>query len=141
MLSMKNKHVMRLTLFVSVTHNTAVYEILCRNKIFTGHIPSPVDFISDMQPLVDVHGLDFESCEIVLQTDAVTVNREYLQQIIKDPVQSHDRICILKTTYRELLDQALFSLPVPQHCVNFFNLYLNAIRYIHTIYETSEYSP
>lgn len=138
---MKNKkHVTQLMLFVSAANNTAAYKILCDDEIFSDHIPSPVDFIEDLQDFVDNKGFDFENCIVILQTDAASVNREYLNQLAVSFIQSCDRVSILQMSYQELLQNPLLNLPVAQYCMNFFHLYLNAVRYIKTISETSSFS-
>lgn len=133
----KNTQVVTLKLFVSVMRNIASYEIVCPGDIFIGHIADPLDFVAEMQPLIDDKRLDFTSCKVLLETDAASVNRNFTAPVIPDHVTGHHKICILETDYEDLFSHKVYTLPVQQHCMGFFDLYLNAVRYIKTIAETA----
>ena len=61
------------------------------------------------------------------------VNKNYLKE---QHLVYQDKVCVLQTDYEVLNQYHLYDFPVHQHCRSFFDLYLNAIRYIKTIQET-----
>lgn len=136
-----NNKVKKLVLFVSVLHNQTNYQLVCEGKdgqdnAFSGIVTDPIDFIADVSPVVDKYGLDFSDSLVVILTDASTVSAEYRQalDIVRSDMQ--DRVCILGESYSDVMRCYDYAWPVHQHCKVFFDLYLNAVRYLKTMSES-----
>lgn len=133
-------HVTSLQLFVSVVNDHMQYKIVLPHYDLKGTVTDPVDFVMDMQSKIDRHHLDFERCRVSVFTDVTTVNKTYVRDSGYHVKSIYDKICILDLGYSEVMSQDIYTWPVAQHCVPLFDLYLNAVRYLRTISETSEYN-
>lgn len=124
----------RLSLHISLSRHRAVYEVGCRGRVFVGQVSDPVDFVAEFGELMEGQPLCFSDCMLELTTEADCVERNYL---MANNAMYLDRVCILRVRYTGLLAHDICRLPVRQHCMSFFGLYLNAVRYLKTIQETT----
>ena len=122
-----------LSLYISLSKHIAAYEVKCLDRVFVGHVSDPVDFVAELNALIEQESIRFKDCKITITTDMDYVNKNYLKE---QHLVYPDKVCVLQTDYEVLNQYHLHDLPVHQHCRSFFDLYLNAIRYIKTIQET-----
>lgn len=127
------KNVLILSLYISLSTRIAAYEIKCLDRVFVGHVSDPVDFVAELNALIEQESIRFKDCKIIITTDMDYVNKNYLKE---QNLVYPDKVCILQTDYEVLNQYHLHDLPVHQHCRSFFDLYLNVIRYIKTIQDT-----
>ena len=126
-------NVLMLSLYISLSKHIAAYEIKCLDRVFVGHVSDPVDFVAELNELIEQESIRFKNCKIVITTDMDYVDKNYLKE---QHLVYPDKVCVLQTDYEVLNQHYLYDFPVYQYCRSFFDLYLNAIRYIKTIQET-----
>lgn len=127
-----------LELYISLVKNYTRFTIDSNLGRFSGIVEDPVDFVAEMAKLTGSHKFgqaSFKDAIVIITTEAMSVTRDYLMDMERAKKWSYratDEICIYTEQYNNMLSDVDVHLPVCQHCVSFFHLYLNAIRYLYT---------
>lgn len=124
--------VSKLEILIPLHHDIGCYNLhFDNNKCISEEICDPIELLTDISHGYDDWKWDFSNAEISLYTHIDYVNSDYLA--MNPDFIINKRVCIYKDTFTNILTNYDFNLPVPQHCMRLFMLYINSCKYLATL--------
>lgn len=128
-------NVSKLDILIPLHYDVGCYNLYFDNKCISEEICDPIELITDISHEHDDWMWDFSNAVISLYTHIDYVNNEYVA--MNPDMVSNKKVCIYRDTFANILNNYDFNLPVPQHCMRLFMLYINSCKYLATLQQNN----
>lgn len=126
------KYVEQLDILIPLQHDIGCYNIYFDgNKVISEEIGDPIELVADISNEYNNWNLNFDNANIRLFTNVLYVDETYVKN--NPDLVNGNRVCIYENSFRGILEEFDFKLPVPQYCSRLFMLYINSCKYLDTI--------